>query len=171
MPTPKIMLSIVFLLAAAFFGCKYLFDKGQAESSLNWPHVDGVVASSKSHSASHGRGATYYPEITYIFDVDRHTFESNRIGFPDPNFGSEQELNTLLGGYSQGRHIRVYYDPRDAHNAVLLPGTNSALYYEIVWCGGLIALAIGSLFIPSQPGQYVGGRRYQGPAGYITPSD
>jgi len=86
--------------------------------SLKWAQVSGVVTHARyEERVSKSRDLA---EITYSYTVLGQTYTSSRVGF-----GRDEEQKTLrdiIDSHPQGSSVRVYYDPNDPKQAVLING-------------------------------------------------
>ncbi len=116
---------VPFLAIAVFFIFNARRTKAQAQASQTWPSVMGTVAASSvetSHSTdSDGHSSTsYYPAVTYQYEVLGHSYSSDRVSFGfRVGSGSRTQAQAVADRYIAGNQIRVYYNPNNPGEAVL----------------------------------------------------
>lgn len=94
--------------------------------SEHWPVAEGEIVKSEVVSRSTYTGSSWrfekFSEILYRYEVNNRSFEHFRIAFND---GGYYVTDSLAKAYPLGTKVRVYYDPDDPDNAVLIPGKKS----------------------------------------------
>lgn len=86
--------------------------------TTSWPSTLGVVEQSSVQPI--GRSGPDEARVSYRYVVAGRSYTGTRIGYALPS--SDAGARTLANRYSQGSEVRVYYDPGDPADSVLLPG-------------------------------------------------
>jgi len=113
-----------------------------ARNSEDWPSVLGQITLVQADTSDN----RYQPVINYVYEVDGKTYSGDRFSFrrQEPFFLTLNGYNNYLlqNGYVQGRGIRVYYEPNNPKNAVLVREHDISLNYVILGAVGVFAGAI-----------------------------
>lgn len=88
--------------------------------SQSWPKTVGQVYQSRvvEHTDSDG-DTTYNLEFRYAYKVGDDVLHGHKVSLKPLNMQSGYQLNQLTQRYPEGTRVRVYYDPKRPHNAVL----------------------------------------------------
>ena len=118
----------------------------QAKASQNWPWVMGEVLSARVRetveTTESGRTISrYFPEVTYQYRVEGHTYQGKRIQFGGPLHTDRETVEAWLQSYPVGGQVRVYYNPKRPQEAVLQPSSSPAAWILIFV--GLFSLFVG----------------------------
>jgi hypothetical protein len=109
-----------FLLLTGIVTCVlFLPSYFEAQSSLNWPSVMGML----DRAEPWGDNGYIVPMIRYSYSVDGRSYSGRRIETTDIWSKGPTGASEALSGLVEGEPIRVYYDPADPARAVLKPGT------------------------------------------------
>ncbi len=146
---PMVALLVVAVFAGVFLTIGWVFyntgleNVALGEESLEWPHVEGKVISSRVN-VSKGTGTkqdSYTPMVTYTFTVNGSAYEGDQVAFGALYDG--RTAGQTVSRYQKGKTVKVFYDPEDPNVSVLEPGAEQAsnLYHAF----GLIFLIFGSL--------------------------
>jgi hypothetical protein len=114
-----------FLAIAGFLLISARRSSAQAQASQTWPSVMGTVTASSvevstSSDSDGGSTTSYYPAVTYQYDVLGHRYTSDRISFGfRVGSGNRVQAQAVADRYIAGNQIRVYYNPTNAAEAVL----------------------------------------------------
>lgn len=114
-----------FLAIAGFLIFNARRTTAQAQASQSWPSVMGTVASSSvevstSSDSEGGTSTSYYPAVTYAYDVLGHRYSSDRVAFGfRVGSGNRAQAQAVADRYIAGNQIRVYYNPNNPGEAVL----------------------------------------------------
>jgi len=116
----------------------------RGKKSENWPQTQGNVISSeveiRQEIDTEGDTSTYYyPRIHYEYNVGGEKFQSSKYRFLDASM-TRSKANELVGSYSPGQTVTVYYDPAKPAEAVLITGAPKFLFVFAV-IGGLLIIA------------------------------
>lgn len=121
-------------------------DIRQAQASLNWQSVAGVIVSSDLEVRSDEQGSTLYgANIRYTYSLNGQEYTGNRVFFGEVNTSDRQPIFDLLLKYPKDTAVTVYYDPNDRTQAVLEPGIHGATWFLPALGGGFSGL--GLIFI------------------------
>ena len=108
-------------------------------ASQNWPTVDGQIISSTIETKhTSGDSTRYYTVVEFEYSVDGTSFQGDRVYFGMQPTTHRSTAEDISRRYSVGRIVPVFYDPEDAQNSVLEPGTSSQS-----WMG----IGVGILFV------------------------
>ncbi|WP_166442820.1 DUF3592 domain-containing protein [Phragmitibacter flavus] len=121
-----------------------------AMRSTSWPSVEGRVVATRVVSEYHSKGARPAVGVVYRYEVDGMEYRGERFshssatpGVPEADEArARQEFGTqaAFAAWQPGKRVRVYYDPKDPAQAVLMRGR--------VWVGwALTGLGLGVFFI------------------------
>ena len=130
--------------------------KRQAHGTGNWPHTEGMVETSflYKHKRERREGPewTYTPVVRYRYEVGGEMYTSKRLNvFPyyAKTFKDKWDAEAVATKYSEGKTVRVYYNPNTPGQAVLeIPkprAHNAELWYGVtnMLCGiGVLVLGI-----------------------------
>ena len=115
----------------------------RGRKALAWRSVTGEVLSSETKVVRDSSGESYArAAVRYRYHVG-HERIGTRISF-EAEFNSSDSsraLNWVLR-YPKGTHVKVYYDPDDADEAVLEPGEGNL---SVLFLGIGVVLIIGVL--------------------------
>lgn len=149
----KVALLILGVLLAVFFAAlpQYLHE---IQSPL-WPTASGTITVSQVRKGyMHPMGANlegYVPDVHYTYNVRGIDFEGTRIDFHlQQHLQLEENAERWVKMYPTGKVVSVYYDPKDADNAVLVPGIQSeqrGLFYVTIGFIVSICLAFVLVFL------------------------
>lgn len=115
---------IVFIVLLGIF----VFTKREAdlkESSADWSSVEGMVSSrevKREWDKNSGSPVTrYHFNINYNYKVKDQTYVGTRYQFHgDPIFKSQTVAEKLVSDYPVGKSIKVYYNPNNPQQSVLI---------------------------------------------------
>ncbi len=150
---------IVFCLVAvcAWYASKEFIVIKRAEESKSWLRVDGVILSSenveynervRSGKYTHKNVNKIKKVIKYEYKIDGQVFTNGQIQIGYEGCKEKQscydKVNWLASKFYQGKHISVFYNPKDFNDSVLIQGVNSYFYYVkmIFWLVILICIVI-----------------------------
>lgn len=119
--------------------------KRDAENSLNWPSVTGLVTEvSVKVDGDQERGKfRFMPVVEFVYDVNGKIYDGDKINFGQgPIFDTQEAADKFLEGFPPGSEVEVYYDPNQPKKSVLkreVLGTKANLVSGLV----LILVIIG----------------------------
>jgi hypothetical protein len=149
------------IFALMFFGPMLLIaiigvaDAMKARDSESWPQTKGTVVASKvsKHTSrsrdSKGRSSTsttYGADVSYKYTVGGEAYTSERISYGDFH-GSREGAESLTKKYNVGREVTVYYNPEDAAQSVLEPGTSAGTFLPLLIVGAGLMLPLVAVFL------------------------
>ena len=140
------MWALIFFLsgvALLFYGVGLVRD---ARACARWPTVQGRVLSAEAQVVNRQKDkSTYAPNVSYRYEVDGKEYESSRLTIVPRNYSSRQWVNEILASYPVGGTVRVFYDPKDPGNCLLVTATTGSEWaYPI---GGVLMIGVGFLFL------------------------
>lgn len=131
-PTGRFFFKRIFPLPFLIIGACVLFfgfrSMGRAKASLEWPSVNGVVASSEIDKKRGDNGTTYSAEILYDYEVGGVTYSSNRVGYGDFGSSDPSWARKVVNRYPQGKEVTVYYMPDKPEESTLEKGVHKKTY-------------------------------------------
>ena len=130
------------LVAAYYMGSQFLAGKADADSSLKWPMVNGVIEEVSVHEIAGKGGKTYDPLVHYRYTCSGKQLDGDTISFPKPSYFFKKGLVSFQQKYLKGAMVPVYYDPKAPANSCLEPGENGHVYAYLWWTVGLVALSV-----------------------------
>ena len=120
--------------------CLYFLAPGikmfvKALDSKNWPSVTGLIKSSgvleQRHTGTKAtdRSSYWTTNILFSYQVDGNFYTGNRIHLNpiEDRIYSVDGIPLLKNSYPAGKEVRVYYNPGDPTDSVLM---NSITYYS-----------------------------------------
>jgi len=117
---------IIFGLLAMVFGAFVVWQmndiRNKAEVAPSWPHVIGSITTSELDFENDAK-------IRYRYNVNGHEFESWKLfhgvvsnGDIFLEDGATLSDGGLVARFPAGSEVKVYYDPENPSDAILLPG-------------------------------------------------
>ncbi len=131
-------------VAAVVFGIR---NRKKAEESAGWPGVQGVITNawieeSRDTDEDGYTSTTYTPKWQYEYQLGSQTYSSQKISFGgERGYGSRKKAEQELTKYSMSGQVRVYYNPQDPEEAVLVQGTKGTMAGIIV---GVILILVSA---------------------------
>lgn len=114
-----------------------------SKASLDWPTAGGTVLYSEVEEDYDSEdGYTYYPRVTYQYNVDGQAYESDRVFFGADNT-PEEDAYAIVAQFPAGSMVTVYYNPDKPKQSVLMPGDEYAPGFLIIF--GVISIVITAL--------------------------
>jgi hypothetical protein len=109
--------AILFVVAASTFL--------RARGAKNWPHVQGTVIQAQIEHDQDDNGWHHRPLITYKYDVNEKSFQSNLLAFGAKREWFDDEKGRLkaeemASHYLVGNPVDVRYNPSNPAQAVLV---------------------------------------------------
>ncbi len=151
MSVPTIVLSVCLVIGTCLLAWAYSVHR-RGKISMAWPNVEATITSSVvTSSQSDGSSQpTYYPAVSYDYQVGGKTMESNRIGVGSAISYSQAGATAIATQYAVGKKVHAYYDPEDPSYAVLRRGANPNLVMSIA-VGGVAIIVGGIVTMLSMP--------------------
>lgn len=110
-----LLLALLVVVASSLVAAKRTIHEAQA--SLAWPHVCGVIA--KSEVVFQIR---YVPKVLYRYEVAGKTFVGTRIGIGElsgAGYRLRQDAEREIERFKNGSAVPVFYDPVDPSKSAL----------------------------------------------------
>ncbi|MDX1616841.1 MAG: DUF3592 domain-containing protein [Candidatus Promineifilaceae bacterium] len=106
----------------------------KANDSLRWPSTSGRIVSAGTKAVPAGGSRNYgamvrVPDIRYKYSVDGVEYSGEQLSYGAGTGSTE----SVLARYQPESTVKVYYDPADPSEAVLVPGPGTSNYLAIVW--------------------------------------
>lgn len=140
-----------------------ILDLNQADSSADWPRVEGVVEASGVRASTSGSGRLgvstgWSPDVRYRYAVGDRSYAGDVTSFskgPD----DEASARAAAARYPVGARLLVAYDPADASRSVLETGARAADRWPVLALGAGLILALACLwrFRTIRRGELAGG--------------
>uniref|UniRef100_A0A6C0LRP4 DUF3592 domain-containing protein n=1 Tax=viral metagenome TaxID=1070528 RepID=A0A6C0LRP4_9ZZZZ len=110
---------------------------------VSWPRIDAVILSSKSLSIDHSTSRLNFesPYITYEYNVNGKTYQSDRFGPFENTLYEIHDLKNISSKFSPGTVVSAYYNPKNPAESYLHKG--HIYYHGLVWGIIIILLCIG----------------------------
>ncbi len=124
-----LFISVFFILGAAVFAYS-AWSYYLAYQSAAWPEALGSVLRDECRSTGNMTSSRH---VRYQYTVYGARYESER-----EYFGLRIASRSCVAPFSEGERIRVYYDPADPSEAVLMPGS---------WRQPAFGMMVGMAFI------------------------
>ncbi|MGL1930582.1 MAG: DUF3592 domain-containing protein [Desulfotalea sp.] len=98
----------------------------KAKESVNWPTAEGVVVSSDIYDSKDENDSAsksvYHAKVIYEFSVNGTLYSSDVVAFGDYGSADESHASDIVGRYSTGENVTVYYQHNDPDECLLEPG-------------------------------------------------
>ena len=138
--------SEIFLLVGVATGAFMLWKLFKGMQARNWPTAPGIVTDSQVIMQYDDEGdRTYKAAITYRYDVDGLEYNGNRRSVIETNLSNSQNAEKIVSQFVPGSPVQVYYRPDDPQDAVLEPGTNTALFLILLLPLAFIGYGVAGL--------------------------
>lgn len=101
----------------------------RAAETANWPHTSGIVYASSvvHHFGSLSGDGFLQPHVEFAYAAGGRHF-SSQVTPGDLPLWSAEEAADFVAEHAPGAVVRVYYNPDDHADAVLLTGIQSSLW-------------------------------------------
>jgi hypothetical protein len=120
---------MVFLLIITLFGIGVgiiyvtIQDLKKSAKSSEWIETNGVIIHSKIEEttiyATH-RSRNYAPDIRYRYYIEGKEYIGDRVMFFKTSTPFYSDVEELVKEYYEGKKIKVYYDPQNKLESVLI---------------------------------------------------
>ena len=120
--------------------CLYLGfrNRQSARASTEWSSVQGNLLSFEVTKSTIKHQTHYYPHLEYEYTVGGTRYTSHRISFGYLAYDSEDEAKSDIERQIHGNPVKVYYNPKNPKDAVLICGGAS---------GSAVLIGIGVMLI------------------------
>jgi hypothetical protein len=98
----------------------------------NWKETGGVVLSSRALHAGGDTPGWSYVVVSYRYDVDGVNYVNDRFKYGGKIFAYMPTASRFAEQFPEGGEISVYYNPKNAEQAVLEPGVGFFFYVTLV---------------------------------------
>ena len=114
--------------------------------SKYWNEVDCEIIEScvKINKFNFKGKRTYYPFISYRFNVSGFDYEGKKIKYSDTG-GSESAANAYCEKYPVGKIVKVSFDPMNHNRSVLEPGASLNIFVWIIFFLALGAMGLAGV--------------------------
>ena len=120
-------------------------NRKKAEASNAWPSADGMITNAwiEENTDVDDDGyssTTYTPKWEYQFQISGTTYTSDRISYGAvKGYGRRKKAQEELVKFPTNSRVRVYYDPANPAESVLIRGTKGTMLGIIL---GIIVILI-----------------------------
>lgn len=141
---------LIFLLlfgSGTFMVIRGLGNRKKGAASTTWPTANGVITHAwvereTSEDEDGFTSTSYTPKWQYQFKLGGNTYNSEKISYSaTTGYGRQAKAQEKLNQFPLNNQVKVYYDPNEPTESVLIPGTKGTMSGIII---GVI-LAIGSV--------------------------
>lgn len=110
----------IYFIIAGYGARSWPVAKGTIESTSVRVNILLAGSGSVTDSSREAR-RTYYPQITYRWEVDGQTYTGSRfaLGEEHPDYPDRQDAQEAAKGFPAGGAIDVSFDPQDPSSAVI----------------------------------------------------
>ncbi len=133
---------LIFFAPLALVGAVCLFlgvrNRQRARASTEWHSVPGNLLAFEITKGTYKRQTHYYPHLEYEYTVNGARYTSNRISFGYLAYDSEDEAKSDIERRVQRNPTKVYYNPKNPKDAVLITDGTS---------GSAVLIGIGVMLI------------------------
>ncbi len=143
---------ISFVFALVFIVGGWLFYKhvsqtiiDEANSSKDWPTVQGMVSSSDIRSSISDGDKMYSIELLYAYTVRGENYTGDRVSAVSTSTSSLSDVDEDLSKYPEGGLVTVYYNPEVPSISMLEPGADFFTY--IITYGPLLFCLVGLVML------------------------
>ncbi len=125
----------------------------RAFPSYAWPAVEGEIIEAGFRRGAYSRGQrAYFLEVRYRYEVAGTAYDGSRFGIGAHDMFYRQEtMQELLYEYMERPRQRVFHDPRDPGESVLVPGIS--LIDGFLLCAGVGLLVLSVALYDPQRGR------------------
>src|SRR5689334_23999186 len=136
-----VLMGLVMLL-------KFTVDKVRADATSEWPTALGTVLSAQLEELEYGSELRWFPRVTYQYSVQGRTVVNTQLTpGQQPQWRDRADAMRFLERYLARARVVVYYNPTNAHDAVLEPRSGSRADPALGLGIALVALGLWCLMI------------------------
>ena len=127
----------------------------KAERSAKWPYVMGNVSASEvrvgqrvtspQDGVTVGGKNTYTPQVAYSYSVGGTEHQAHTLSTLEEMYYQEADAARVVKRFPAGKRVRVYYDPANPADAVLVPGVIPSLRLPFIMGGCLMTFSLLAL--------------------------
>lgn len=120
----KILLLAMVLIAGVFAWRAWEVKR----ASPQWPSVEGVMLTSQPRSLNdnpaepEGAKHDWVAEVRYAYTVNGASYTGNRLQAFGRRYMTQDEVRRELAPFPVGARVKVFHDPDQPANSVLIPG-------------------------------------------------
>ncbi len=113
-------------------------------ASREWKPIEATVIKAQvtRDFADEDSEPSFSPTIHYSYVVGGRIFRGKTYSFKWVGNSNYGHATNLLRGISEGKKIRVYFNPRNPKQSVVIPGVHSENYYAVVFVLSFLLLAV-----------------------------
>jgi hypothetical protein len=126
------LLFVAIFIVGGYLAKIYITDDliAEAESSKDWPSVQGKITESKIETSRKDKKTYYSLSITYEYEVNGKKYQSNDINIVDPSSStSKASIKKTINKYPLHSIVKVYYDPDFPETTVLETGSDLLVWF------------------------------------------
>lgn len=118
-------LLVIAVLAAIAAGVWHTW--GRQQASREWPSVVGQIVESRivesDDGSNNGEGSRRFTvEVAYVYAVGGREYRGTRIRYAHEGHRERADAEAELRPYAPGSRVKVFHDPRDPAQSVLVQG-------------------------------------------------
>jgi len=98
----------------------------------DWPAVACTILHGKVRSHSDSDGTTYSIDILYEYEVDGHTYKSDRYNFMTGSSSGRRGKQDIVNAYLRAENLVCYVNPKDPSQAVLNRGFSLTMLFGLI---------------------------------------
>jgi hypothetical protein len=121
----------------------------RAKASKSWPTTEGTITGTELESAYDDDGdlSGYTPRVYYDYTIDGRTYSSGTYGISTGKM-NQARAEQVIAPFLAGQKVRVFYNPKNQHDAVINTDFNRTIYILLVisvvlGAGGLVWIIAG----------------------------
>lgn len=119
-----------------------------AYRSKSWPTCEGKIVESFVEEKTDTDGTTYRARIKYEYKVNGSTFNCDNISFEAIGSLDQEVATRYIGQFCIDDRVKVYYNPQDKYEAVLIPGIGKQ-QLPTIWFVAIASLSLLYLVLVS----------------------
>jgi uncharacterized protein DUF3592 len=120
----------------------------RADATSEWPTALGTVLSAQLEELEYGSELRWFPRVTYQYSVQGRTVVNTQLTpGQQPQWRDRADAMRFLERYLARARVVVYYNPTNAHDAVLEPRSGSRADPALGLGIALVALGLWCLMI------------------------
>ncbi|MBY0449123.1 MAG: DUF3592 domain-containing protein [Cyanobacteria bacterium] len=122
------LLGFCGVIASIYLAFAGWMEVQEAQASQHWPSITARMIESsytqEERCSKHERcHFVYKPHFVYQFFVHNTRYQNSKIDFGDPpEYQDEALVVRHIDEHPIDSLLKVYYDPKDPHKAVMVPG-------------------------------------------------